>query len=184
MDSYLDLRVLPDLEFNAETLVAALFAKLHRALGARGHGDIGVSFPEYGKTPGALLRLHGLRQALSELEATTWRAGLNDYCQVSEILPVPATAQWRTVSRVQVKSNPGRLFCRSVRKGWISEEQAKERLRSAQVQQSDLPYVYVTSLSSRQRFPLFILHGELQSSAVAGRFGSYGLSSTITVPWF
>lgn len=45
MDHYFDLRVLPDPEFNTEMLMAALFAKLHRALGARGKGDIGVSFP-------------------------------------------------------------------------------------------------------------------------------------------
>lgn len=36
MDHYFDLRVLPDPEFNTEMLMAALFAKLHRALGARG----------------------------------------------------------------------------------------------------------------------------------------------------
>lgn len=45
MDYFLDIRVLPDPEFSEEMLMAALFAKLHRALGARGKGDIGVSFP-------------------------------------------------------------------------------------------------------------------------------------------
>lgn len=32
MDHYLDIRVLPDPEFSAQTLLEALFAKLHRAL--------------------------------------------------------------------------------------------------------------------------------------------------------
>jgi len=45
MDHYLEIRVLPDPEFSSEMLMAALFAKLHRVLGARGQGDIGVSFP-------------------------------------------------------------------------------------------------------------------------------------------
>jgi CRISPR-associated endonuclease Csy4 len=36
VDHFLDIRVLPDPEFGEEMLMAALFAKLHRALGARG----------------------------------------------------------------------------------------------------------------------------------------------------
>ncbi len=65
MDHYQDIQVLPDPEFTQETLMAALFAKLHRALGARGKGDIGVSFPDVGIKPGARLRLHGLQPALA-----------------------------------------------------------------------------------------------------------------------
>lgn len=45
MDHYLDLRVLPDPEFNTEMLMAALFAKLHRALGARGKGILALASP-------------------------------------------------------------------------------------------------------------------------------------------
>ncbi len=70
MDYFLDIRVLPDPEFSEEMLMAALFAKLHRALGARGKGDIGVSFPEFFVKPGPLLRLHGDESALCALEET------------------------------------------------------------------------------------------------------------------
>lgn len=59
MDHYLEIRVLPDPEFSSEMLMAALFAKLHRVLGARGQGDIGVSFPDVNVMPGTHLRLHG-----------------------------------------------------------------------------------------------------------------------------
>ncbi len=59
MDHYIEIRVLPDPEFSEEMLMAALMAKLHRALGQRGKGDIGVSFPAHGIKPGAVLRLHG-----------------------------------------------------------------------------------------------------------------------------
>lgn len=116
MDHYLEIRVLPDPEFSSEMLMAALFAKLHRALGARGQGDIGVSFPDVNVTPGARLRLHGSAPALQELEASTWRKGLTDYCQCSPVTPVPEIKGWRVVSRVQVKSNPQRLLRRSVKK--------------------------------------------------------------------
>ena len=85
MDHYIEIRVLPDPEFTEEMLMAALMAKLHRALGQRGKGDIGVSFPAHGIKPGAVLRLHGEHLALSELESLAWRKGLSDYCLCSEI---------------------------------------------------------------------------------------------------
>lgn len=183
MDSYLDIHVLPDPEFSEEMLMAALFAKLHRALAAR-QGDIGVSFPQHAQKPGPLLRLHGTQAALGELEASGWRAGLADYCRTGDIAPVPAGSQWRTVSRVQVKSSPQRLFNRSVRKGWLTQEQATARLAETAPQYCTLPYLNLKSLSSGQHFRLFIHHGELVPAAVAGRFSSYGLSSQATVPWF
>ena len=184
MDSYLEIRVMPDPEFKEEMLMAALFAKLHRALGARGKGDIGVSFPQVKKKPGDTLRLHGTHAALAELEATGWRKGMNDYCQCSAITAIPQIKGWRTVSRIQPKSNPERLLRRSVKKGWITQEEALHRLENAQRQQVDWPFIQMKSLSSNQAFRLFILHGEIVPQPVAGVFTSYGLSATATIPWF
>lgn len=177
MDHYLEIRVLPDPEFSSEMLMAALFAKLHRVLGARGQGDIGVSFPDVNVMPGTHLRLHGSAQALQELEASTWRKGLTDYCQCSPVTPVPEIKGWRVVSRVQVKSNPQRLLRRSVKKGWLTEEQAIERLATQAEQRTDLPFLNMKSLSSQQQFKLFIRHGDLLKEPVKGEFSSYGLSA-------
>ncbi|MER1978947.1 MULTISPECIES: type I-F CRISPR-associated endoribonuclease Cas6/Csy4 [Pseudocitrobacter] len=184
MDHYLEIRVLPDPEFNAEMLLAALFAKLHRALGARGKGDIGVSFPHYGTTPGDCLRLHGSASSLNELEATSWRKGLSDYCQCSMVTPVREVKAWRTVSRIQVKSSPQRLLRRSVRKGWLTEEEALARLQTLPEVRTSLPYLNIKSLSTGQQFRLFISHGELLNAPVKGTFSSYGLSAVATIPWF
>lgn len=184
MDHYLEICVLPDPEFNAGMLMAALFAKLHRALGARGKGDIGVSFPQFATTPGACLRLHGSAPNLHALDALNWYKGLTDYCQLSTITPVPAVKGWRTVSRVQVKSSPQRLMRRSVRKGWLTEEQAQQRLATIPEQRTNLPYLSIKSLSTQQQFRVFIRHGELRPEPVAGMFSSYGLSKTATIPWF
>ncbi|VEB99757.1 CRISPR-associated protein Cas6/Csy4, subtype I-F/YPEST [Cedecea lapagei] len=184
MDSYQDIRVLPDPEFKSTMLLSALFAKLHRALAAREKGDIGVSFPEHKKTPGDVLRLHGERGALESLEATCWRAGLNDYCASSGVQAVPEVKGWRCVSRVQVKSSADRLLRRSVRKGWITEEEAQQRILNQQDQSSGLPFIQMKSLSSKQAFRLFILHGELLSSPIRGEFSRYGLSTEASIPWF
>lgn len=184
MDHYLEIRVLPDPEFSEEMLMAALFARLHRALGARGQGDIGVSFPLFNTKPGALLRLHGKKEALTALEMRPWRKGLNDYCRCSSIDAIPEAVCWRTVSRVQVKSNPSRLIRRSLNKGWITEEEASQRLLQMHEQHTDLPFLNIKSLSNAQPFRLFIRHGELQPQPVSGEFSSYGLSAQATIPWF
>lgn len=184
MDHYLEIRVLPDSEFSEEMLMAALMAKLHRALGQRGQGDIGISFPEHGIKPGAVLRLHGTQTALSELDSLTWRSGLSDYSMPSGIKHVPVVNQWRCVSRVQVKSSAQRLMRRSVKKGWLTEAEAQQRLLTMQEARTDLPWLNLRSLSTGQSFKLFIRHGDLLSAPVAGIFTTYGLSATATVPWF
>lgn len=43
MDHYIEIRVLPDPEFTEEMLMAALMAKLHRALGQRGKGILALA---------------------------------------------------------------------------------------------------------------------------------------------
>ena len=184
MDYFLDIRVLPDPEFTEDMLMAALFSKLHRALGQRGLGDIGVSFPQVALKPGPVLRLHGLEKALAELESLGWRKGLNDYCDSGTISPIPAIQGWRNVSRVQVKSSPERLLRRSVRKGWLSEEEAVHRLSSVKAHATDLPWLNLKSLSNGQCFRLFIRHGDLVTAPVAGTFNTYGLSNKATIPWF
>lgn len=184
MDHYIEIRVLPDPEFSEETLMAALFAKLHRALGARDKGDIGVSFPGYSLKPGDTLRLHGSANALNELESLAWRKGLSDYCQCGEISPVPDVKGWRNVSRVQVKSSPERLLRRSVKKGWLTDAQAQQRLLTMQAEHSELPWLNLRSLSTGQAFRLFIRHGDIVDTPMEGEFSSYGLSPTAAIPWF
>ncbi|MFG6654824.1 type I-F CRISPR-associated endoribonuclease Cas6/Csy4 [Scandinavium sp. M-37] len=185
MESYLEIRVLSDPEFSDEMLMAALVAKLHRALGERGKGDIGISFPHVNLKLGECLRLHGTAAALQELEAKGWRKGLNDYVACQTIAPVPQNALWRTVSRVQPKGSQERLLRRSVRKGWLTQLEADRRLSDAVDQQMlSLPFLNMKSLSNKNSFRLFIQHGEVVDQPVAGTFSTYGLSPVATIPWF
>lgn len=184
MDHYIEIRILPDPEFSTITLMEALFAKLHRALGHSGQGRIGVSFPAVGKTLGDRLRLHGSLDALTVLDAQPWRKGLGDNTEHSGILPLPEVVQYRRVRRVQLKSNVDRLRRRSVKKGWLTEEEAGLRIVAAAEQRSSLPFIRLKSLSSEQTFLLFIEHGPLCDHATEGMFSAYGLSPTATVPWF
>lgn len=184
MDHYIDISVQPDPEFTASQLLSALFAKLHRALGQLAEGKIGISFPEVGKTLGACLRLHGTAAALASLEQTSWLKGLRDYTEVSPCKPVPEDVKFRSVRRVQYKSSAERLRRRSISKGWLTAEEAEARIPAAVEKRSSLPYIQIKSLSNGQMFFVFVEHGPLQDTPVAGRFSSYGLSSEATIPWF
>ncbi|MGC6388089.1 type I-F CRISPR-associated endoribonuclease Cas6/Csy4 [Ewingella sp. S1.OA.A_B6] len=184
MDSYQDIRVLPDPEFSSELLMAALFAKLHRALGQYADGKVGVSFPRAGKAPGDILRLHGTAETLAAFNQHPWRKGVNDHIESSEINAVPAGVKYRTVSRIQVKSSADRLRRRSVKKGWLTEDQALEQIPDSRSRSCNLPFITLKSLSTGESFRLFIRQGALRDSPVEGVFSAYGLSATTTIPWF
>jgi CRISPR-associated endonuclease Csy4 len=184
MESYQEIRVLPDPEFGTDMLMAALFAKLHRALGKYAAGKIGVSFPRYGQKPGDIIRLHSTADTLAAFSQTLWLKGLNDHVDVSEIRDVPADAKYCCFSRVQVKSSAERLRRRAVRKGRLTAEEALDRIPDSKSQVTSLPFIQVKSLSTGEAFRLFIRRGALLTEPAEGVFGAYGLSAVATVAWF
>lgn len=184
MDHYLDIRLLPEEpEVSESFLLNALFAKLHLRLGQLGRADIGVSFPHQAKRLGNLLRLHGTQTGLQTLMDEDWLQGLKGYCECSQPTAVPTDTEYRTVRRVQAKSAHNKRM-RSIRKGWLSETEAMERITDTQQRELKLPFVQLKSRSSGQLMRIYIEHGPLQSIAVAGTFSAYGLSATATIPWF
>lgn len=203
MDHYVDIRVQPDAEFAPAMLMAALFTKLHKALAAGAHQDIGVSFPQMevgdaapaptrasrtGAHPryalGQVLRMHGTSQALHALLTTDWLTGMRDHVASGAVLAVPTDARHRVVSRVQAKSSPERLRRRQMRRHGLTAEQAQERIPDSAAETLNLPFLTLRSQSTGQTFRLFIRLGPAQTTAVPGEFGAYGLSPQTTVPWF
>ncbi len=183
MDYYFEIRVLPDPEFTETTLLNAAYSKLHRVLMDVGEGRLGVSFPNHDKTLGDTLRVHGLEQDLSSLRDQPWLKGLRDYTAVSPLAEVPAHREYRLVSRVQAKSAHNKRK-RSITKGWLSEEEAFEQISDDQQKQLTLPYAQLRSLSNGSLMRIYVKHGELLDSPTKGKFSSYGLSKSATVPWF
>jgi len=201
MDHYVDIRIQPDAEFAPAMLMAALFTKLHKALAAGAHQDIGVSFPHMGVgdaapahasrngshpryTLGQVLRLHGASLSLNKLLATDWLTGMRDHVVCGAVLVVPTDSRHRVVSRVQAKSSPERLRRRQMRRHGLTAEQAKERIPDSAVETLSLPFLTLRSQSTGQTFRLFIRLGPELDTAVPGDFGAYGLSLHATVPWF
>lgn len=183
MDHYLELTVLPDPEFSESVLMNALFAKLHRALGQTAQGAVGISFPAYNKTLGSTVRLHGEAPTLDRFMSTNWLQGMRDYCRCSEIAAVPEGAKHRVVKRVQAKSAHNKRK-RSVAKGWLTEEEALQKIPESQQKPLKLPFLQLKSLSNGNTMRIYVEHGNLQDEPTEGSFSSYGLSATSSVPWF
>ena len=202
MDHYVDVRLQPDAEFAAPMLMAALFTKLHKALVTGAHQDIGVSFPQVQETAdtaaakpsrtgayppyqlGLVLRLHGSAAVLAALMASDWLRGMRDHVLCGPVQAVPAEHGYRTVNRVQAKSNPDRLRRRQMRRHGLTAEQAQQRIPDSAAEMLTLPFLTLRSQSTGQTFRLFIRHGHLQATPVHGTFSAYGLSTQATVPWF
>ena len=180
MDHYIDIKVMPDLETTAQTLMNNLYAKLHRMLGT---GQLGVSFPRVDLTLGDTLRIHGSTTDVHQLMRIDWIAQLKDYVRCSEILPVPPHAKHRTVKRVQIKSMHNKRQ-RSIRKGWLTEAQALEKMPDHLERPVQLPFAQIRSLSTKQVHRIYMQHGDFCSPNASGLFNSYGLSATKTIPWF
>lgn len=184
---YLDLRILPDPEIPPAQILSVLYGRLHGVLAREGCETVGVSFPGYDaqrRIVGNSLRLLGTSDDLHTLMAQPWLGGLRDYLQIGELGTVPAGAVPRTLRRVQAKSSPTRLRRRQMRRHGLTEAEALARLSDWAGERLDLPFIAMTSSSTGQAFRLFLRLGEPLSAAIAGRFNSYGLSSSASVPWF
>lgn len=183
MKHYIDITVLPDPEFVETMLMNALYSKCHRALGQVAGGEVGVSFPDHAKTLGAKLRLHGTAEKLTLLMEQNWLKGLGDYTDVSKLQDTPAQVEYRTVAQIRKKS-PYNKRKRSVSKGWLTIEEAEEKIKDTGDHLLKLPFADMTSLSNKNKYKVFVKHGELKPTPQSGSFSSYGLSKVATIPWF
>jgi len=182
---YIDFTVIPDEETGVSQLMGTLYEKLHLVLVTGRFDSVGVSFPNYrriAKTLGTVLRLHASEAELNTLMAHDWLKGLRDYAKVTAIASVPADAEHRTVYRKQFKTNVDRLRRRRMRRKGETMEDAIKAIPDEVARSPDLPYVWMRSQSTKQRFCLFIGMGPNQKSPVAGRFSCYGLSNEATDP--
>ena len=188
MDSYIDIRLLPDPEFTAATLMNALYGKLHRILAELKSSNIAVSFPEVDQARpglGSIMRLHGPQKALEELIGRNWLQGMRDHALISDVESAPKETSHIVVRRVQAKSSPERLRRRQLRRHNLTEEEVRQRIpETVQGQKLKLPYISLKSQSTDQHFRIFIEHLPPQKHPVKGGFNTYGLSAYATVPWF
>jgi len=189
MRHYIDIHLLPDPELAPNQVLAALYGRLHLALVEQRSEHIAISFPGYCDEPGKLglghcLRLIGPEADLAHLLAGRRLAGLLDHVRVSAVAEVPATAQHRSLRRVQAKSNPERIRRRQMKRHGLSEAEARQRIPDGLAQHLRLPYMALHSVSTGQNFRLYLRLGPITPTPTAGPFNAYGLSTQATIPWF
>lgn len=183
MDTYIDITLKPDQEIPLNWLTNGIYTKLHKTLCDLGSTSVGVSFPKYKVTLGNVLRLHGSQANLAALQQQNWLGGMSGYCNVSEVLAVPDSVQYRTVSRKQTNMTQAKLN-RLIKRGSITEDEVKRYKAKMFSKGLDNPYLELQSGSNGHRHRRYIEFGELVDAPVAGQFDQFGLSKTATVPWF
>lgn len=181
MQHYIDLKIILDPCISESHVMNKLFSRLHIALVEQGTSEVGVSFPQAKKTLGSHLRLHGSKSLLEQLMSVAWIGKLEEYLSISLIKKIPSFAEPYIVKRIQTKSNAERMRRRSVKKGWLTQEEANQTINREV--KSTLPYVEIQSHSTGKTFKLFV-EQKLQNKWKPGKFSYYGLSNSTTIPWF
>ncbi|MEY8241149.1 MAG: type I-F CRISPR-associated endoribonuclease Cas6/Csy4 [Cycloclasticus sp.] len=190
MDSYLDIKALPNPEIIQSSVIAHLMQQLHKLLPSF-DGRIGLAFPAYGqqRTLGGIIRVLGegkdvdiIYQQLQEIKDVT------GYAVMTAIEPIPTMVnEYARYTRVHAKGNSRvqRLKRRHQAAGTWTEELAAN-IAKKYSQSLNLPHVSLNSASSGQVFILFVRRDTVQKKG-EGLFNAYGLSlisSNAAVPVF
>ena len=183
MEYYIDIELKPDAEMQESPLMNLVYNKFHKALIKLKTEQIGVSFPKCQIKLGKVLRLHGDKTDLHNLQGLNWLGGVAGYCEISDVKNVPAGVKYRTISRIRTNMTKSKLE-RLKRRGSITPGEEKTYKAKMFSQGLDNPYLDLESGSTGQKHRRFIHLGPLLDQPVAGKFDSYGLSKVATVPWF
>lgn len=183
MDYYVDILIMPDSEKSSIFLLNTVYSKLHKVLHDMASTYIGVSFPRYNITLGNVLRIHSKKVVLDELLGRNILCGINKYCEVSPIKPIPMDSKFRTISRKQTTMSQSKMR-RLFKRGSITEDDIRQYKAKMLSKSIDSPYLELVSGSNGNRYRRYIEFGELLDQPVYGKFDRFGLSKTATIPWF
>lgn len=183
MSHYIDIAMKPDAEMRGNLLLNKVYSKLHKRLFELQSTDIGISFPHYRVMLGDLIRIHGLEEKLSTLQATNWLGGLAGYCKVSAVQATPTEVSYRTISRKQSNMTEAKLR-RLIKRGSITEDKIKAYKAKMFQQGLDNPYFEMESTSNGHKHRRYLQFSELLVTPTDGKFDQFGLSKIATIPWF
>jgi len=192
MNHYQDITLLPDAEIGLHFVWEKVYQQIHLGLvemqDESGQLPIGIALPGYNADQhqlGNKLRLLAETEAeLVRFNAQQWLSRLSDYVHLTGIRQVPSRIQSHaSFYRIQPKSSNARLARRKAKRENTSVEQALAALEKFPEQRTDIPYIWIKSQSSGERFRLFIGHIEVSEPVNQG-FNTYGLSKQSSVPVF
>ena len=196
MKYYQEIELFDDGEVSIAFIWRKIFEELHRMFVRFKDREnlipFGLSFPDIGQDRfplGRRVRIFAMeREMLDQLGLENSLRENGDYAEVHHILPVPTTESHAVFRRVQFKkTNPERLARRYAKRHNVTYEEALSRYIQmdveAVIKENKLPFVHFKSASTDQFVKLFI-EKQIHATPSEGLFGTFGLSSTTTVPCF
>ena len=132
------------------------------------------------------------KEELESINITKYLTAFDEYIIIEEIKPVPKDIKiYVNFSRKRFKSTADirRLAKRYAIRNNISEEEALSNFTLAEEkytklkEENKLPYINIKSTSTNQFLKLFIEKTEMPKEQL-GKFNTFGLSKTSTIPWF
>ena len=194
---YLEITLLEQEEIPLHLIWSKVYTQLHIAFveqaDEEGKISYGVSFPKYRLIQQKKLGYLGDKirifadsvEALEQLNLTHWFARLQDYVHILSARKVPEdkingyAAYFKVNPKLTVEQ---RVVHQAERRG-ISIEEAQEHFKALDLMETFEPYINMKSQTNDMNFRLIIGKKRVDEANI-GKFGSYGLSRTSTVPEF
>lgn len=195
MKYYIELTLMDNPDFNLYTLWAKLYTQLHLAFVEQKDSlekiVYGVSFPRYRLSTdkgigflGDKLRIFAhSAQELEQLNLNQWLARLNDYVHITAPRETPHNVSYGIYSRAVPKDSVEKRILHQAQRRNISITEASTHFKDHVYTPLIEPFISLKSLSGQHIFKLHIKK-TLTDEASMGKFGTYGLSKTVTVPEF
>lgn len=203
MKYYLDIILHPDNEVPANFLMGKVYTQLHLAFvenkNEKNQQPVGVVFPEYSdgkdndskdkKGLGKIIRLIFKSESdLENLNLSSKLESFSDYVTTGQTKNIPADIQsFIRYKRVQPKISYAKLKRLLIRKLGESDQLYEELnkqwdLVKKDKKNIDLPFVELKSLSSNNRFKLFLFREYASDANYKGDFNLYGLNDKVALP--
>ncbi|MPX18709.1 type I-F CRISPR-associated endoribonuclease Cas6/Csy4 [Moraxella catarrhalis] len=196
MKFYQEITLIPQVDISPYTVWSKLYTQLHLAFveqkDAQGKTVYGVSFPQYRTLADKKIAYLGYKlrvfapteQALSALNLDKWLERLADYIHISSIRSVPNDIKgYANYYRATPKMILDERITHQAKRHSVPYDKAAKHFENYEEQSFAHPYVQLISQTNQQSYPLYI--GKQTAEVLTdGRFGTYGLSRTSSVPEF
>ena len=195
MRCYIELTIIPNEDIPTYAMWSTLYTQLHLAFVEQKDSlekiVYGVSFPRYRLSSdkgigflGDKLRIFAhSTQELEQLNLNQWLARLNDYVHITAPRETPHNVSYGIYSRAVPKDSVEKRILHQAQRRNISITEASTHFKDHVYTPLIEPFISLKSLSGQHIFKLHIKK-TLTDEASMGKFGTYGLSKTVTVPEF
>ncbi|MEB3767920.1 type I-F CRISPR-associated endoribonuclease Cas6/Csy4 [Acinetobacter sp. MD2] len=194
---YLEITLLEQEEIPLHLIWSKLYTQIHLAFveqaDEQGKIACGVSFPKYRLIKQKQLGFLGDKirifahsvDELAQLNLDQWLQRLIDYVHVTSIREVPQdkVTGYATYFKASPKLTIEQRIVHQAKRRNISIEEATAHFKALQLTETFAPYINMKSQTNDMMFRL-IIGKTLVDKASIGKFGTYGLSRTFTVPEF